>query len=109
MEDLRNQLIEFLLKRLRIVLASPKHFVLVPRPENRACLMELNLALQDVVTTLRSLIATDYVKGPEADENGSPGEVWVFKKLLKRRVLYIKFKLYDDNGVEKLTIISFHV
>jgi hypothetical protein len=109
MDDLRTQLIEVQLKRLRAVLASPELVYFVPRTENRTCLFELNLTQQEVISTLRSLVAAEYVKGPEADENGSPGQVWVFRKLLKRREIYIKFKLYDDDGVEKLTIISFHL
>lgn len=108
MADLRSQLVELFLKRVRSVATDLDSIYFVPRPENRKCIVDLNLTIEDIAKVLRGLSAADYAKGPEADENGSPGEVWVFKPRLKRSDVYVKFKLYDDGGREKMTIISFH-
>ena len=109
MEDLKTQIIGLFLHRLRAILTNKESWFFVPRQENRDCLFQLNMSSQDAIATIRSLAVADYVKGPEQDENGSEGEVWVFTKPYKRTTLYIKVKLYTDHGAEKVTIISFHL
>jgi len=54
-------------------------WVLVPRPENTACILQLSFKYQDIRDTLLSLSADDYCEGPSRDRD-IPGELWVFWK-----------------------------
>jgi hypothetical protein len=49
-----------------------------------------------------------YVKGPEPDDDGSPGEVWFFKKIVKGKKIYIKLKIWENNGRHGAICMSFH-
>jgi hypothetical protein len=53
----------------------------------------LGITIADAEATILSLIATDYVSGPEADHDSCVGEIWVFGKRIDRVDVYIKLKL----------------
>jgi len=53
---------------------------------------------------IQKLSYKDYLSGPEADHNGSLGEIWEFGKLIYSKNVYIKIKIHP-NGTK---FLSFH-
>lgn len=66
-----------------------------------------NLEIESVKEIILSLTCTDYYSGPEADHNGE-GFVVVFKKDYCNKTLYIKLKIEEELGIEKLKCLSLH-
>jgi hypothetical protein len=79
-------------------------FTFVRRETSLQAMAFLGIMPADAEQIILGLTANDYCKGPENDEDGSPGEVWVFGTALDRTQIYIKLKL--DASVAKC--ISFH-
>jgi hypothetical protein len=82
-------------------------WVLVPRPENTGCILQLGFKYPDIRDTLLSLSADDYCEGPSRDRD-IPGELWVFGKVVGTRTIYIKIKLASLGSLKIVRIISFH-
>jgi len=57
---------------------------------------------------LESLNARDYSSGPEKDEGGFPGDIYVFRKSLAGMELYIKLRVLEEDGTTYMAVISFH-
>jgi hypothetical protein len=47
----------------------------VPRKPNLDCIARLGFRIDDVENTIYGLKEEDYSKGPERDNDGSPGEI----------------------------------
>jgi hypothetical protein len=82
-------------------------WVLVQRPENKECILELGFKYQDIKETLLSLSVEDYCEGPCQDRD-QRGEVWVFEKVIEKRSVYIKIKLASLDKLKIVRVISFH-
>jgi len=85
-------------------------WVLVPRPENKECIVQLGFKYADIEETLLGLSVEDYCEGPCRDRD-QPGELWVFGKEIEGKTVYIKLKLASFGTVDSLRIVrvvSFH-
>ena len=69
--------------------------------------MKYGLTIQDVKDTILSLTCADYIDGPEKDRDAH-GSVWIFKKELENKIIYIKLKIETNNNEQKLKCLSFH-
>lgn len=103
MESLRRQFASDFLKRFKKRLTTER-FTFVPRELNLNAMAILGIMPADIEQVILDLTASDYCDGPKADEDGSPGEVWIFGTILDRTQIYIKLKL-DGSGAK---CISFH-
>jgi hypothetical protein len=60
----------------------------------------------DVQNEILRLDSNNYVEGPQPDDKGRPGKVWVFGKVIEHEEIYIKLKM----GITgQPTCISFHI
>lgn len=96
------------LNRMKRLVKARKNIYFVHRKENEAALLSLNLTVDMVWNELLKLTPSSYAKGPEADRNGSDGEVWVFLHPVTGVGIYIKLKLFKVNGQDHLKVLSFH-
>lgn len=76
----------------------------IPRQVNRDGIAKLGLMVADVKDVIGSLTYQNYSSGPEIDQDGSSGEIWIFGTIINSQNVYIKVKL--DKGVAKC--LSFH-
>lgn len=105
----RQQVRDFLFS-VKETIAKPvaeQGWVLVKRPENMECLLQLGFKYQDIKEVLLSLSVEDYCEGPCQDRD-QPGEVWVFGKEIENRSIYIKLKLASFAKLKMVRVISFH-
>ena len=109
----RDKVREFL-QLVKETIAKPvaeSGWVLVPRPENNECIVQLGFKYADIEETLLGLSVEDYCEGPCRDRD-QPGELWVFGKEIEGKTIYIKLKLASFGTVESLRIVrvvSFHL
>ena len=82
-------------------------WVLVPRAENKDCILRLGFKYQDVAETILSLSVEDYSEGPCQDRD-QPGDLWIFGKVIDTRTVYIKVKLASLGPLRIVRVISFH-
>jgi hypothetical protein len=82
-------------------------WVLVPRPENKKCILKLGFTYQDIKETLLDLSVEDYCEGPFRDRD-IPGELWVFGKLIDNKTVYIKIKFASLGPLKIVRVVSFH-
>lgn len=82
-------------------------WVLVPRLENKKCILQLGFKYQDINETLLSLSVEDYCEGPCWDRD-QRGELWVFGKVIENKAVYIKMKLASFGPLRIVRVISFH-
>lgn len=73
--------------------ASQGGLNLQPRKKNLDSLARLGLRIEDAEEIVFGLTDEDYVGGPESDEDGSEGEVWIFGVSSGNSMVYIKLKL----------------
>ncbi|MCX7026025.1 MAG: hypothetical protein NT061_00745 [Spirochaetes bacterium] len=73
------------------------------------------LAVEDVFEIIGQLEPEHYHWGPRADDDGSPGEVWLFYypyaelfPPFERILLYIKLKIWIDADGDVGIVMSFH-
>lgn len=93
-------------REFTIATALPK------RQKNIDTFVHLNYVppyIEEVGEILDTLVLDDYVKGPEPDDAGFPGEVYVLKKNVFSHQLYIKIRIYEEDGNIGMTVISFHI
>lgn len=91
------------LRRFKAQINS-KRLMLIPRKINMDGLASLGLTITDAKAVILALSYFDYSEGPEADEDGSMGEVWIFGVTLSKQSVYIKLKLEMDEA----KCLSFH-
>ena len=82
-------------------------WVLVPRKENKECMLQLGFKYPDIKETLLGLSVEDYCEGPCQDRDQS-GELWVFGKAIESKVVYIKLKLASFGPLRIVRVVSFH-
>ena len=81
------------------------------RKKNKDTLNLLQYSIPAMLQEIKELIGGDLYKGPVPDSDSKyPGDVWVFKKVIKGYPIYIKLKNKDfgDDG-RLLLIMSFHI
>jgi hypothetical protein len=55
-----------------------------------------------------NLECKNYVQGPLADDQGLPGEVWIFGCEVNGREIYVKLKIVEARGEKYAKCLSFH-
>lgn len=78
------------------------------RPKNETCIHTLGITEKHRKNEIMSLGYRHYVKGPEPDDNKSPGEIWFFNKKVKGTEIYIKLKIWEYKKRNYAKCISFH-
>jgi len=89
-------------------LCCEKQYDFVGRRKNLQALFDLGLTVEDVLEQLKGLSIEDYSGGPEADYDGSDGQVWKFIHPVMKTPVYIKVKFQSRPDGEVLKILSFH-
>jgi hypothetical protein len=97
----------FLLKAKK-ALSVKKLVHFVPTAKTMQELAELGFQVSDVFRIISKLEPRHWHSGPEADRNGSAGEVCVFMCPYAGELLYIKLKVIDMTDGSRLSILSFH-
>lgn len=95
------------LRRMRAVLKDQRRVRFLGREKNRETLDRHRLTVPDICKRLAKLGPEQCVKGPEADDDGSEGSIWFFCHDEFGVRFYVKLKLYDIEGSDRLKIISF--
>jgi hypothetical protein len=83
--------------------AEKDGLILVRRKKNLDFLAYINLPWYEAKEIIFGLTEEQYVRGPMADKDGYPGEVWEFKAEYAGSEIYIKLKLDTE-----AKCISFH-
>lgn len=105
----RDKVRDFL-QLVKETIANPvadQGWVLVPRPENKECIIKLGFKYHDIKETLLDLSVEDYCDGPCHDRD-QPGELWIFGKIIESNAVYIKLKLASFGPLRIVRVISFH-
>lgn len=76
------------------------------RKKNIQTLLDLEITKAQRRETIESLIFVDYSEGPLADILNDNVPLWVFGKMLKKKLIYIKITLGSLNN--PVICISFH-
>lgn len=66
------------------------------------------LTKEDAYDILSRLGPEHYYRGPEPDDDGSPGDVMVFLYPYKKSILYIKLKIWTAGHGDAGIVMSFH-
>lgn len=80
----------------------------VPRDKNNEALVDLGLTQRNRGDEILSLTPDNYHSGPEPDRD-RPGDIWIFKKTVNGKRVYIKLKIADTGRVKIAKCLSFHV
>ena len=105
-----REIVREFLHSVKETIANPiarEGWVLIPRPGNKECILQLGFKYQDIKETLLGLSVEDYCEGPCQDRD-QRGEVWVFEKIIEDRSVYIKIKLASLDKLKIVRVISFH-
>lgn len=76
--------------------------------KNREALLRLGYNVEDALDLIARLEAGHYYAGPEADRNGSAGDVMKFFYPHEECLLYIKLKIWTEGGRDQGEVMSFH-
>jgi len=105
---------QLFLRRLKPLLEARK---LEWKPRNwrktREFIQEEGLRTEDALAIICDLRADHFWRGPEPDDDGSPGDVMVFIYPYERQArnkisLYIKLKIWTDTQGDAGIVMSFH-
>ena len=105
-----REIVRDFLQLVKETIANPiadQGWVLVPRKENKECLLQLGFKYPDIKETLLGLSVEDYCEGP-CDDRDQPGELWVFGKTIENKTVYIKLKLASFGPLRIVRVVSFH-
>ena len=106
----KREIVRDFLQLVKETIANPiadQGWVLVPRKENKECLLQLGFKYPDIKETLLGLSVEDYCEGP-CDDRDQPGELWVFGKTIENKAVYIKLKLASFGPLRIVRVVSFH-
>jgi hypothetical protein len=98
----------FLARFLPLIEAGTVAFQPRNAPKTMRFLLNEDLDTDDVFAVLRELKAEELVSGPEGDCDGTPGSVMVFHHQWGGKLLYIKLKIWSDQGGDCGLVMSFH-
>jgi len=84
-------------------------WILATRTKNLDTMAKLGMTFEDIRLELLSLTPEEYLSGPE-DDPDIEGQVWKFQKIVSRKQIYIKLKLWGDERREPtVRVLSFHM
>lgn len=107
---------QLFLMRLKPLLAARK-LAWMPRNwrKTREFMLDEELSEEDAYEIIADIRPEHYAKGPEPDDDGSPGDVMVFYLPYARQappgdkiLLYIKLKIWTDTNGDAGIVMSFH-
>jgi hypothetical protein len=86
-----------------------QNIVVATRDINTQALIALELTAQQRKEIILGLEVSDYVSGPDEDENKQGGSrLWVFGATHDGKEIYIKIKLFEENKRRHAKCLSFH-
>ena len=107
MESIKQQIVRQKLTIIKKLVTKDKNgdkFILVNRDKNRNFMLEYGLLTNDIKDIILNLEVDDYYKGPEEDDAGFEGEIWVFTPTFQNIKLYIKIRLANNTLVICISI-----
>lgn len=112
MESIQQQIIRQKLTIIKQLITKDKNgdcFVLANREKNRNFMLKYGLLIEDIKNIILNLEVSDYYKGPEIDEAGFDGEIWIFTPNFQNIQLYIKIRLTNNILVICISIHEYGV
>ncbi len=98
-----------IIKRLVAEDEGGNKFILANRNKNRNFMLEYNLLINDIKDIILNLEVDNYYKGPEEDESGLEGEVWIFTPIFQNTKLYVKIRLANNALVVCISIHKYGI
>lgn len=112
MESIKQQIVRQKLTIIKELVTKDKNgdkFILVNRDKNRNFMLEYGLLTNDIKDIILNLEVDDYYKGPEKDDAGFEGEIWIFTPFFENDKLYIKIRLANNILVICISIHKYGV
>ena len=112
MESIHQQIIRQKLTIIKQLVTKDKNgekFVLANRDKSRSFMLEYGLLINDIKDILLNLEVDDYYRGPEKNEAGYEGEIWIFSPTFQDSKLYIKIRLYNNRLVICISIHEYGI
>ncbi len=107
MESIKQQIVRQKLTIIKKLVTKDKNgdkFILVNRDKNRNFMLEYGLLTNDIKDIILNLEVDDYYRGPEEDDAGFEGEIWIFTPTFQNIRLYIKIRLANNTLVICISI-----
>ena len=107
MESITQQIVRQKVTSIKELTTKDKNgdkFILVNRDKNRNFMLEYGLLTNDIKDIILNLEVDDYYKGPEEDDAGFEGEIWIFTPTFQNIKLYIKIRLANNTVVICISI-----
>ena len=112
MESIKRQIVRQKLTIIKQLVTKDKNgnkFILANRDKNRNFMLEYGLLTNDIKDIILNLEVDDYYKGPEEDEAGFEGEIWIFTPIFQDIKLYIKIRLANNTLVVCISIHKYGI
>lgn len=104
---MQRPFVEAFLKALREAI-SKNGLQVIARASNNQALIDLGLTPKLREEIILNLQADNYAQGPLPDDQGIPGDVWIFGCEVNNREVYVKIKFVEINGEKYAKCLSFH-
>lgn len=112
MESILQQIVRQKLTIIKQLVTKDKNgdiFIIASREKNRKFILEYGLLTDDIKDIILDLEVDDYYKGPEEDEAGFKGEIWIFTPYFQDTKLYIKIRLENNTLVICISIHEYGI
>jgi hypothetical protein len=112
LEDIKHQIVRqklTIIKQLVTKDINGDKFILANRNKNRTFMLEYGLLINDIKGIILNLEVDDYYKGPEKDDAGFEGEIWIFTPIFQNTKLYIKIRIDNNTLVICISIHEFGI
>lgn len=112
MESIKQQIVRQKLTIIKQLVTRDKNgdkFILANRDKNRKFILEYGLVINDIKDIILNLEIDDYYKGPEEDEAGFEGEIWIFTPVFQSIKLYVKIRLANNTLVICISIHEYGI
>lgn len=110
MESIKQQIVRQKLTIIKELVTEDKNgdkFIIVNRDKNRNFMLEYGLLTNDIKDIILNLEVDDYYRGPEEDEAGFEGKIWIFTPTFQSIKLYIKIRLANNTVVICISIHAY--
>lgn len=112
MESIKQQIVRQKLTIIKQLVTKDKNgdkFILANRDKNRNFMLEYGLLTNNIKDIILNLEVDDYYKGPEEDDAGFEGEIWIFTPIFQNIKLYIKIRLANNTLVICISIHEYGI
>ena len=112
MVHIKHQIVRQKLTTIKKLVTKDKNgdtFIIINREKNRDFILKYGLLIEDIKNIILDLEIDDYYKGPEKDEAGFEGEIWIFTPNFQKTKLYIKIRLENNTLVICISIHEYGV